>query len=151
MTTLKQMAIEKESPMSESQFPLWKRSLDVFISSLGLLLLAPFFAAVAAAIKLDSSGPVFFRQERIGYRFDKFRIYKFRTMVADASEKGKPLTTFNDSRITWVGKLLRKAKIDEMPQLINVLLGEMTLVGPRPEVERYVRLFTEDYKEILRI
>jgi lipopolysaccharide/colanic/teichoic acid biosynthesis glycosyltransferase len=148
---LKQICIENETQMSELQFPLWKRAFDLFISSLGLLILAPFFLVIAAIIKLDSSGPVFFRQERIGYGFDKFRIYKFRTMVVDAPKKGKLLTTYDDDRITKTGKILRKAKIDELPQLINVLLGEMTLVGPRPEVEKYVRLFAQDYREILRI
>jgi len=148
---LKQISIGNETQMNALQFPLWKRSFDVFISSLGLLILTPFFLLIAAIIKLDSSGPVFFRQERIGYGFDKFRIFKFRTMVADAPKKGILLTAHNDDRITKVGRILRKVKIDELPQLINVLLGEMTLVGPRPEVEKYVRLFTPDYREILRI
>jgi lipopolysaccharide/colanic/teichoic acid biosynthesis glycosyltransferase len=148
---MKDISISDETPTSHSQFPLWKRSFDLFISSLGLLTLSPFFLVIAAVIKLDSSGPVFFRQERIGYGFDKFHIYKFRTMVVDAPKKGKLLTAFNDDRITKVGRILRKAKIDEMPQLINVFRGEMTLVGPRPEVEKYVRLFTNDYRQVLRI
>jgi lipopolysaccharide/colanic/teichoic acid biosynthesis glycosyltransferase len=148
---LKQISIGNETQVNEMHFPLWKRSFDVFVSSLGLLILAPFFLLIAAIIKLDSSGPVFFRQERIGYGFDKFRIYKFRTMVADAPKRGSLLTAYNDDRITKVGKILRKVKFDELPQLINVLFGEMTLVGPRPEVEKYVRLYTPDYREILRI
>ena len=147
----KPITIRDEVQVSQTQFPLWKRSFDLFISSLGLLILSPFFLVIAAIIKLDSEGPVFFRQERIGYGFDKFRIYKFRTMVVDASKKGKLLTAFNDDRITRAGRILRQAKIDEMPQLINVWLGEMTLVGPRPEVEKYVRLFVQDYRSILRI
>jgi lipopolysaccharide/colanic/teichoic acid biosynthesis glycosyltransferase len=148
---MKDITISDETPMSQPHFPLWKRSFDVFISAVGLLMLSPFFLFIAAVIKLDSAGPVFFRQERIGYGFDKFRIYKFRTMVADAPKKGKLLTAFNDARITRAGRILRKAKIDEMPQLINVLRGEMTLVGPRPEVEKYVRLYTDDYRDVLRI
>jgi len=147
----KPITIGDEAHVSQMQFPVWKRAFDLVLSSLGLLILSPFFLLIAAVIKLDSKGPVFFRQERIGYRFDKFRIYKFRTMVVDASKKGKLLTAFNDDRITRVGRILRKAKIDEMPQLLNVWLGEMTLVGPRPEVEKYVRLFAQDYREILKI
>jgi len=148
---MKEITISDETSMDPPHFPLWKRSFDVCISSIGLLLLSPFFLVIAAVIKLDSSGPVFFRQERIGYGFDKFRICKFRTMVVDAPKKGNLLTAFNDDRITKVGRLLRKAKIDEMPQLFNVLLGDMTLVGPRPEVEKYVRLFTDDYRQVLKI
>jgi lipopolysaccharide/colanic/teichoic acid biosynthesis glycosyltransferase len=120
-------------------------------SSVGLFLLFPLFAVVAVAIKLDSKGPVFFRQERIGQGLRKFVIYKFRTMVEDAPRKGGQLTTTEDSRITRVGRFLRHNKIDELPQLINVLRGEMSLVGPRPEVPRYVDLFRREYEEILQM
>jgi lipopolysaccharide/colanic/teichoic acid biosynthesis glycosyltransferase len=147
--TLKPVSTVNE--FSDTHFPFWKRSIDLFVSCLGMLLLSPFFVVIAVAIKLDSSGSVFFRQERIGYRLQKFFIYKFRTMVADAPQRGMPLTASGDSRITRFGKILRKSKIDEIPQLINVLRGEMTLVGPRPEVPRYVNLFRQDYEEILRI
>ena len=136
---------------NEIRVPRWKRSCDVVVSSLGLLLLSPFLAIIAALIKIDSPGSVFFRQERIGQGLRTFSIYKFRTMVVDASQLGGPLTIGDDPRITRVGRILRKSKIDELPQLINVLRGEMTLVGPRPEVQKYVNLFQRDYEEILRV
>ena len=136
---------------SEIRVPRWERSCDVLVSSLGLLLLSPFLAIIAALIRIDSPGPVFFRQERIGQGLRTFSIYKFRTMVVDASKLGGPLTIGDDPRITRVGRILRKSKIDELPQLINVLRGEMTLVGPRPEVQKYVNLFRRDYEEILRV
>jgi lipopolysaccharide/colanic/teichoic acid biosynthesis glycosyltransferase len=132
-------------------FPIWKRFLDVLVSSVGLLLLSPLAALVAILIKFDSRGPLLFRQERVGQGLRTFRIYKFRSMVVDAPLKGGPLTAAGDPRLTRVGRILRKTKIDELPQLINVLRGEMTLVGPRPEVPRYVALFRNDYEEILRV
>ena len=132
-------------------FPIWKRFLDVFVSSVGLLLFSPVAALVAILIKFDSRGPLLFRQERVGQGLGTFCIYKFRTMVVDAPLKGGPLTAAEDPRVTRVGRILRKTKIDELPQLINVLRGEMTLVGPRPEVPRYVALFRNDYEEILQI
>ena len=136
---------------SEIPLPIWKRSCDVLVSSLGLLFLSPFLGVIAVLIKLDSRGPVFFRQERIGQGLRRFSIYKFRTMVVEAPQKGGPLTAHGDPRITRPGRILRKSKIDELPQLINVLRGEMTLVGPRPEVQQYVNLFRHDYEEILRV
>lgn len=128
-----------------------KRAFDIVVAAVGLLVVAPLFPVVAVLIKLDSRGPVFFRQERVGRGFRPFRIYKFRTMVQDASQRGGPLTSANDRRVTRVGRFLRKAKIDELPQLINVLKGEMSLVGPRPEVRKYVELFRDDYREILKV
>jgi lipopolysaccharide/colanic/teichoic acid biosynthesis glycosyltransferase len=128
-----------------------KRILDIIGAALGLLLLLPIFLFVALLIKLDSSGPVFFRQERMGRGFRPFLIFKFRTMAQDSSDKRSPLTVGADPRITRVGRFLRKTKIDELPQLINVLKGEMTFVGPRPEVRRFVELFREDYEEILKV
>jgi lipopolysaccharide/colanic/teichoic acid biosynthesis glycosyltransferase len=130
---------------------LIKRAFDIAAASVGLALLCPVFALVAILIKMDSPGPIFFRQERIGKGFRPFLIYKFRTMVEDASEHGALVTAGDDPRITRIGRLLRKAKIDELPQLLNVLKGEMTLVGPRPEVRKYVELFRADYEEILRV
>jgi lipopolysaccharide/colanic/teichoic acid biosynthesis glycosyltransferase len=106
---------------------------------------------VSVVIKLDSPGPVFFRQERIGRRFRPFLIYKFRTMVQEAPQLGGPITFGADPRITRVGRILRKTKIDEFPQLINVLKGEMSLVGPRPEVRQYVEMFRSQYEEILQV
>ena len=128
-----------------------KRAFDILVSVAGLIVLLPLLLLVATAIKLDSSGPVFFRQWRVGRRFRRFGIYKFRTMIDDAFERGLPITVGRDSRITRVGKILRKTKIDELPQLLNVLKGDMSLVGPRPEVPRYVELFRPDYEHILKV
>lgn len=128
-----------------------KRLFDIVVSFLGLLLLLPLFVAVAVWVKIDSRGPVFFRQERIGKGFRPFYIYKFRTMVHDAPARGGAITSGDDPRITRVGRLLRKTKVDELPQLINVFNGEMSFVGPRPEVRRYVELFHADYEEILKV
>jgi len=128
-----------------------KRVFDIVAAFVGLLFFFPLFLLVALLIKLDSKGPVFFKQERMGKNFRPFWIYKFRSMVQDAPEKGALISVANDSRITRVGNVLRKTKIDELPQLINVLKGEMSLVGPRPEVPKYVQLFRIDYEEILRV
>lgn len=126
-----------------------KRSFDILSSLLGLILLIPLFIVVSILIKVDSKGPIFFSQERIGKDFKPFRIFKFRTMVQTKS--GPLITTANDLRITRVGKYLRRYKIDELPQLLNVLKGDMSLVGPRPEVKRYVDLFKSDYRKILTV
>jgi lipopolysaccharide/colanic/teichoic acid biosynthesis glycosyltransferase len=126
-----------------------KRSFDIAVSSLALLVCLPLFIVIAALVKLDSTGPVFFSQKRIGKNFRPFWIYKFRSMVEDAPRQGGPITFGEDTRITRVGGFLRKTKLDELPQLMNVLKGEMSLVGPRPEVLKYVLLFWNDYKEIL--
>jgi lipopolysaccharide/colanic/teichoic acid biosynthesis glycosyltransferase len=128
-----------------------KRSFDVLVSFFGLLLLAPLLTVVALLVKLNSKGPVFFTQERIGKGFKPFTIYKFRTMVENASQRGELTTSDQDPRITRIGLFLRRTKIDEIPQLINVLKGEMSIVGPRPEVHRYVDLFRQDYEEILKV
>jgi lipopolysaccharide/colanic/teichoic acid biosynthesis glycosyltransferase len=102
-------------------------------------------------IKIDSPGSIFYKQERIGKNFRPFFIYKFRTMVKDGDKKGLQITVGGDNRVTRFGKMLRKAKLDEFPQLINVLKGEMSLVGPRPEVKKYVDLFKEEYEDILKV
>ncbi len=128
-----------------------KRAFDIAVSFVGLVLLLPLMAVVAVLIKLDSSGPILFKQERIGKGFRPFLIYKFRTMAADSLARGPSITFGCDPRITRVGWLLRKSKIDELPQLFNVLKGDMTFVGPRPEIPRYVELFRDDYAEILKI
>lgn len=117
-----------------------KRLLDVAASALGLFVLAFPFLVIAAAVRLDSPGPAFFRQERIGKGGRPFRIWKFRTMGVSAPQEGGSLTVGEDSRVTRVGRFLRRYKIDELPQLVNVLLGEMSLVGPRPEVPEYAFL-----------
>lgn len=126
-----------------------KRLFDLFFSSLGLVVLSPLFLIVALWVKLDSPGPVFFRQIRVG-RYEKpFRIYKFRTMVDDAEKRGSQITVGSDRRVTKAGAFLRKTKIDELPQLINVVKGEMSLVGPRPEVPKYVAHYPEEAKRII--
>jgi lipopolysaccharide/colanic/teichoic acid biosynthesis glycosyltransferase len=128
-----------------------KRLFDIIFSIFALIILSPVFAAASVLIKLDSEGPVFFLQERVGRNFKPFRIYKFRSMRAVTKEKGALITVRGDERITRVGRMLRKYKIDELPQLINVLKGEMSLVGPRPEVRQYVQLFRAEYRKLLRM
>ena len=128
-----------------------KRLFDIFAAALALVLLSPLLFLAALLIRLDSSGPIFFRQERIGKEFHPFWIYKFRTMSDGADKNGPLVTVGEDARITRVGRFLRKGKIDELPQLINILKGEMSVVGPRPEVRSYVELFRDDYQEILKV
>lgn len=128
-----------------------KRTFDIMVSFLGLLVLSPLLLLVAVIVKLDSSGPIFFRQERIGRGFRPFFIFKFRTMIQDTFGRGPLITVGDDPRITRAGRFLRKTKIDELPQLINVLKGDMSLVGPRPELHQYVELFRKDYEQILKI
>ena len=122
----------------------FKRLFDIVVSFTLLLILSPIFLLLAIAIKIDSKGPVFFRQERITQYGKKFRIFKFRSMVADAPKLGSDITVKNDMRITRVGKLIRKCRLDEISQLIDVLRGKMTFVGTRPEVEKYVKEYTPE-------
>jgi lipopolysaccharide/colanic/teichoic acid biosynthesis glycosyltransferase len=128
-----------------------KRVFDILMATIGLIVLSPLFLLVAVLIKIDSHGPIFFRQERIGKRFRPFLIYKFRTMVENAEQIGSKITYGNDPRITRIGQFLRKTKIDELPQIINVFKGEMSLVGPRPEVRQYVEIYRQDYETILTV
>jgi lipopolysaccharide/colanic/teichoic acid biosynthesis glycosyltransferase len=128
-----------------------KRAFDIIVAAIGLVILFPLLLLLAALVKLDSTGPVFFKQERIGKGFRPFLIYKFRSMVNDAPQIGSLITSGNDSRITRVGRLLRKSKLDELPQLFNILKGDMSFVGPRPEVRYYVELFRREYTEILNV
>lgn len=129
-----------------------KRAFDLFFGSMGLFLLFPLFFVAGVAIRFDSAGPVFFRQVRVGRHGRPFRIFKFRTMYADAEARGRKITVGDDPRITRAGRFLRKFKLDELPQLFNVLKGEMSLVGPRPEVPRYVEFYPEEIrKQILSI
>ena len=121
-----------------------KRFLDIIVASIMLIVLIIPMAVIAAAIKLDSRGPVFFRQERVTQYGKTFRIYKFRTMVNNASKLGAAVTVDNDSRITKVGKMLRSCRADEFPQLFNILSGDMTLIGTRPEVPKYVDRYTKE-------
>lgn len=126
-----------------------KRVMDLFFSFFGLVILSPVFLVIAIWIKLDSKGPVFYRQVRVGKNMEPFKIFKFRTMVHDPHDKGLQLTTSDDKRITRSGRFLRKTKLDELPQLINVFIGEMSLVGPRPEVPKYVRYYPEEVRKIV--
>jgi lipopolysaccharide/colanic/teichoic acid biosynthesis glycosyltransferase len=126
-----------------------KRGLDVVGSALGLLLLAPLFAVTALAIKLDSPGPVFFRQRRVGLAGRPFVIFKFRSMAACSAEGHNALTVRADRRVTRVGAILRSSKIDELPQLINVLIGDMSLVGPRPEVPEFLQFYTAEQRAVI--
>lgn len=128
-----------------------KRLFDIVVSLISLLLLSPFFLVIAIAIKLDSRGPVFHRGERLGKDAVLFRIFKFRTMVANATRLGGGLTHRDDPRVTRVGRFLRRAKLDELPQLINVLTGEMSLVGPRPEDPRYLPHYTTRQRKVLTV
>lgn len=126
-----------------------RRALDLAVSIPAVVLLLPVFALLALWIKLDSTGPVFFLQERIGRRGRPFRIFKFRTMVVGAEQRGAQITIGRDPRITRSGHFLRKYRFDELPQLFNVMKGEMSIVGPRPEVPRYVSLYTDEQRQIL--
>jgi len=126
-----------------------KRCFDLIFSILGLLVTCPALFAIALVIKLDSKGPAFFKQERVGRYGRIFKIYKFRTMVHKADKLGKQITIGEDNRITRVGRFIRKYKIDELPQLINVLKGEMSFVGPRPEVIKYVEKYTNYQRQVL--
>lgn len=127
-----------------------KRGLDLAASVLGLVILAPVFLIVAVLVKATSFGPVFFRQIRVGQFEKPFRIFKFRSMAANGSGRGSQLTAAGDPRITPVGRWLRRSKIDELPQLINVLLGHMSLVGPRPEVPEYAATYSAKNKRIFQ-
>lgn len=126
-----------------------KRFFDVVLSVLLLLLLLPVFLLVSVWIKTDSSGPVFYRQERVTQYGKVFRIFKFRTMVADADKRGTLVTVQNDVRITKVGEKIRKYRIDELPQLLNIITGDMSFVGTRPEVQKYVDVYTDEMKATL--
>ena len=129
----------------------FKRAFDLFASGLGLCVLILPFLILAFLIRVSSEGPVFFRQVRVGKGGKEFRIFKFRTMVADAEKRGLQITVGQDARITGIGKFLRKTKLDELPQLINVFFGQMSFVGPRPEVPKYVNLYDAYQRNILRI
>ena len=127
-----------------------KRCFDLFFSILGVLILLPLIIVVSILIKLTSKGAVLFKQVRVTKDGKLFKIYKFRTM-RENSEGNKQITVGNDSRITGIGHILRKTKLDELPQLFNVIKGEMSLVGPRPEVPKYVNLYTDEQKNVLKV
>ena len=128
-----------------------RRAFDTVAAAIGLAVLSPLFFAIAAAVAMTSPGPVFFRQERVGRGGCTFRIHKFRTMRVDAERVGGQLTVGADPRVTAVGRVLRATKLDELPQLIDVLAGDMALVGPRPEVPRYVAHYTPAQRRVLEV
>ncbi len=128
-----------------------KRMMDIAVSAVALCVLWPLYLIIALAIVIDDPGPVFYRQVRVGRGGKPFRIFKFRSMVVDADKKGLEITVGNDRRITRVGAFLRKTKLDELAQLINVLCGQMSFVGPRPEVPRYVELYTPYQRQVLLV
>ena len=127
-----------------------KRIFDITLSLFGLIILLPFMLIIAILIKIDSKGSVFFRQVRVTKNGREFKIFKYRTMRV-GSDKYSQITVGKDDRITKIGLFLRKYKLDEIPQLINVFIGDMSLVGPRPEVPKYVALYTEEQREILKV
>ncbi len=127
------------------------RLFDILFSFIGLLILFPFFIIIAIIVKLSSKGPVFYIQKRVGKDNVDFNLFKFRTMNEDSDQKGLLTVGGRDPRITGIGYFLRKFKFDELPQLINVLVGDMSLVGPRPEVRKYVDLYTAEQKKVLSV
>lgn len=127
------------------------RVADFIFSLLGLVFLIPFFLILAIWIKLDSKGPVFYKQTRVGRNGVDFKLFKFRSMSIGADKKGLITVGAKDARITQIGFYLRKYKLDELPQLINVLIGDMSLVGPRPEVRKYVLMYTDEQQKVLRV
>ena len=136
--------------LKKKRFSLFlKRLFDIIVSVILLLILSPIFFIISIWIKIDSKGPIFYRQERITTYGKKFRIFKFRTMVVNADKIGTLVTLNNDSRITKVGNKIRKCRLDELPQLLNVLKGEMSFVGTRPEVAKYVEKYTNEMKATL--
>lgn len=128
-----------------------KRLVDLLVSLPGLVFISPLLLLICIFIKLTDRGPILFSHTRVGKNFKLFKIYKFRTMVINAEDLGPGVTGQRDARITGIGKWLRRFKLDELPQLLNVIKGNMSLVGPRPEMEKFVRLFQDDYTAILRI
>ncbi|MBB6713539.1 sugar transferase [Clostridium gasigenes] len=128
-----------------------KRAFDIIASFIGIVILSPILLGVSIAIKIDSKESIFFKQVRVGKNEKRFNILKFRTMIVNAENLGKQITIGKDKRITKVGALLRKFKIDELPQLINVFKGDMSLVGPRPEVPKYVDMYNEEQKKVLKV
>ncbi len=132
-------------------YPLIKRTFDFTFATLALAALTPLFVPIGIWIKLDSKGPVFYRGERVGFRSATFRLWKFRSMVTDADRIGGPSSGDDDPRITKAGRILRRYKLDELPQLMNVIKGEMSLVGPRPEVPEEVALYSEEEQALLSV
>ncbi|MGA9474940.1 MAG: sugar transferase [Terriglobales bacterium] len=149
LSASKEHEVASEGPFVATRSRGLHRAFDITCAATGLVILSPLFCAIAVAIKFDDGGPIFYGQERVGKRFRRFRICKFRTMVPGADRHGL-LTVGGDSRLTRMGRVLRRYKFDELPQLFNVLMGDMQLVGARPEVELYVQMFRPEYAVILQ-
>lgn len=130
---------------------MFKRLFDIFCSAIGIIVFSPLFLLLWIAVKLESNGPAFFLQTRVGKNNHDFKLYKFRTMYLDSESRGQLTVGMRDPRITKVGYTLRKYKLDELPQLFNVLLGDMSLVGPRPEVRKYVDLYNDEQMKVLSV
>lgn len=145
------MSTENKTYSEKMLSEILKRTFDLFFSTIGILLLAPILLIISLIIKLTSKGPVLFKQIRVGKNEETFEILKFRTMVTDAEKLGKQITVGKDPRITNIGHILRKYKLDELPQLINVFLGQMSFVGPRPEVPYYTKMYNEAQKQVLKV
>ncbi len=128
-----------------------KRFLDILISLIAIILFSPIFVAISLVVLITSGSPVFFCQERMGKNWEPFKIIKFRTMINDADKFGPGITRADDKRVTRFGKVLRKFKLDELPQFLNVLAGNMSLIGPRPELSKYVNYYKDDYLSILKL
>lgn len=130
---------------------MFKRLFDIFCSALGIIILSPLFLILWVAVKLESHGPAFFMQTRVGKNNKEFKLYKFRSMYVDAEARGQLTVGMRDPRITKVGYNLRRFKLDELPQLLNVIKGDMSLVGPRPEVRKYVNMYTPEQMKVLDV
>lgn len=128
-----------------------KRGFDILMALIGLILLSPFFLLIALSIAVDSRGGVFYKQERIGKNRKPFKLLKFRSMGVGADKKGLLTVGFNDNRVTRVGRFIRRYKLDELPQLLNILWGDMSFVGPRPEVRKYVDQYSEEQLKVLQV
>lgn len=126
-----------------------KRLIDIVFSFFAIIIFSPLFILISIAIILDSGFPIFYKQKRLGKNYKEFTLYKFRSMIKNADKIGSLVTSSNDKRITKVGKFLRKTKLDELPQFFNVLIGDMSIVGPRPEVEKYANYYKKDFEYIL--
>lgn len=145
------MSIESKRLQTINNDSMLKRLFDATTASLGLIFLSPLLLLIGLAIKWHDGGPIFYRANRVGKDEQLFGLYKFRSMVVNADKQGPGITTNGDNRITSIGRLLRRTKLDELPQLLNVLKGEISLVGPRPEDPRYVALYTPQQRQILRV
>ncbi len=146
------MTVTKSQTTAHFAFQLAaKQVFDILSSGVALVVLAPVFALIGLAIVINSPGPIFYKATRVGLKGKLFKMYKFRTMVVNADKIGPGLTVRNDQRITPIGRFLRKSKLDELPQLINVLRGDMSIVGPRPEDSRYVALYSASQRAVLNV